>query len=547
MNPGKFLHPVFIVGCQRSGTTLLAQMIGANRQAILVDENEASMELATSLLDGLEPSIENLQPWLLKAKAKYKDGRAGEEDGPSKDITHLVIKAPNATYEAGRFKQLPYRSTYLFPVRDSRDVVCSMARLAHVQMIQNQIRHIRRIPDAKARFSQDLDRLEKEDLPAHIKRAIIWRIKNSYADFFRAPPLHGMVVRYEDLASDPETHFTRILSHAGLTPGTQMNHEDVMRGMAPGLTMRNRPIDEMSIQRWTRVLTKGEEEDIWNETGEMMQAMGYERQVALPSSRRNRIDSTTLDGPVIATGRGGSGTRLLSDVLQQLGIFLGNRMNASGDSVEWVDLLYEMAIKATLQPNANGSWREEIHVRAAGILGQGNWNPGSSWGWKLPESMLVADKLAQELPGAKFIHLVRNPIDTCLRRTHMTSRTENPIGQATLQRAYSALGWERNPAQDPEHIRNAASWWLQVKLMREVALAFDTRCLEIKYEDLCASPQECADSIATFLDIPTASVEIETDPNRQRLWLPGDPRIGDVVRICGALAEEYGYVDASNA
>src|SRR5690606_41876906 len=38
-----------------------------------------------------------------------------------------------------------------------------------------------------------------------------------------------------------------------------------------------------------------------------------------------------------------------------------------------------------------------------------------------------------------------------------------------LAKAYAALGWTQDPASDPDHIRNAASWWLQVDAFRRLA------------------------------------------------------------------------------
>src|SRR5690606_16599413 len=276
--------------------------------------------------------------------------------------------------------------------------------------------------------------------------------------------------------------------------------------------------------------------------GALMQDLGYRRDPAETPARGTRVEEAALDAPVIATGRGGSGTRILSSVLQQLGVFLGNQLNKSEDSIEWVDLIYEMSVKATADDaGPPGGWRPELHARAASILGGGTWQHGTPWGWKLPATMLDADTLSTALPGSKFIHLVRDPLDTCLRRTHMTSRCDNPVGKSTLARAYAALGWTQDPASDPDHIRNAASWWLQVDAFRRLAPELQGRCLEIRYEDLCDDPQGGADRIAAFLGLPRQGVELSVDDARRRRWTIGDPRTHDVWRICGEVASQYGY------
>ena len=76
-----------------------------------------------------------------------------------------------------------------------------------------------------------------------------------------------------------------------------------------------------------------------------------------------------ISRPVVAIGRGGSGTRLLSLALQEHGIFLGNQLNESHDSTEWVDLIYKLAIeKLTNKLPSSPIW-QQLTLRAESILG----------------------------------------------------------------------------------------------------------------------------------------------------------------------------------
>ena len=56
------------------------------------------------------------------------------------------------------------------------------------------------------------------------------------------------------------------------------------------------------------------------------------------------MSNDDLESPIVATGRGGSGTRLLSTVLQKLGCHLGNELNESGDSMEWAEVIYDIVL-----------------------------------------------------------------------------------------------------------------------------------------------------------------------------------------------------------
>src|SRR3984893_18299479 len=109
-----------------------------------------------------------------------------------------------------------------------------------------------------------------------------------------------------------------------------------------------------------------------------------------PNERGSDGDAGYPPGPVILLGRGGSGTRLLSAFASQNGIFLGNMLNTTRDSVEWVPDLYELASESTAAGVVAGSardayWRGRLRRTAAQILGAAGLPFDAAWGWKLPE------------------------------------------------------------------------------------------------------------------------------------------------------------------
>ena len=155
-----------------------------------------------------------------------------------------------------------------------------------------------------------------------------------------------------------------------------------------------------------------------------MSSLGYDREVGPRTRAWKSIAGEKLFRPVVAVGRGGSGTRLLGSLLMEMGVFLGNRRNGSIDALEWVGLICEMTIKTVPgRPSVQAAqWRELVLEKAGEILSSGEWDGLSRWGWKLPETTLVVPEIANVFANAQFVHLVRHPVDTCLRRTHRTSR-----------------------------------------------------------------------------------------------------------------------------
>ncbi len=232
-------------------------------------------------------------------------------------------------------------------------------------------------------------------------------------------------------------------------------------------------------------------------------------------------------------------------LLQEHGLFLGNRLNGSEDSIEWVGALYESAVrKLTHGPPLCGPWHEEVSGCAESILTGGQWQKGQLWGWKLPETMLILPEVMHAFPNATIIHLVRHPVDTCLRAPHVTSQTNNPVGAATLRAAYSWLGWRRDPEDDDDYIRNSASWVYQVqRVIRFGRELGPNRYIEIRFEDLCDDAQTVSDAIARFLDIPVtiSAVGGIIDSKRRRSWVTGDSKALEVWSICEETGTMLGY------
>lgn len=257
----------------------------------------------------------------------------------------------------------------------------------------------------------------------------------------------------------------------------------------------------------------------------------------------------SLDRPILITGRGGSGTRLAADMAVGSGVFLGNDLNKSSDSVE-----YEVAVKDLMRQKLEGAagahdglarWRLTMRDLATAVRTRGSRPPQQPWGWKLPELMFVLPEVCSFFPDARVIHLVRHPVDSSLRRTHMTSRMNNPIGKMALPAAYRGLGLDPSRARhDEKHLRNAVSWAFQVGSVARWARANlpEDRYLEIRYEDIYTQTSEVQRLMAAFTGGDAAGVPAPAfDVSRMRDYAVPDPRIEEVWAVCGRTAEMLGY------
>jgi hypothetical protein len=261
-------------------------------------------------------------------------------------------------------------------------------------------------------------------------------------------------------------------------------------------------------------------------------------------------DPLALSQPVILLGRGGSGTRLLAQLALSVGVFLGNELNASHDSVEWVETLFDLAVETVTGDIASGSarelyWNSQLHRRASEILATGRRDPTGLWGWKLPETMLTLPHALRAFPRARVVHLVRHPVTSALRRTHITSRLDNPVGRAVLPAAYRACGLDSdNIGLDEPYIHNAASWAYQVGgvvgILRSMPLARGR--LEFRYEEICAAPDDAQKRLTAFLGAAAPITDPpEIDARRTGDYRAEDDKAKKIWSICGELAFALGY------
>ena len=197
-----------------------------------------------------------------------------------------------------------------------------------------------------------------------------------------------------------------------------------------------------------------------------------------------------MDSPIVLLSRGGGGSRLLSVLGVEAGIFLGNSLNISGDSLEMVESVYKVVVEkcqsgAERRPTSAAA---ELRAGARAMLEKAGFP--TPWGFKLPEALLIVAELAESFPEARFAHMIRDPLATCLRRTHLTARLDNPIGQVTLPLAYRYHGLPLTRiAQDSPALHMAYTTMQQLESALDFCRALPReRYFELRFEDLVSDP-----------------------------------------------------------
>lgn len=251
-----------------------------------------------------------------------------------------------------------------------------------------------------------------------------------------------------------------------------------------------------------------------------------------------------LPGPIVVGGLGGSGTRVVEEILRQLNVDTGTDLNTAGDN-RWFTLLCKlprwdldarmpdspaMRSLAVLETAMTGCseftahdrklvsesyrrsrrwWRHDrlvddrppawLQARVTSLFrsGSGEAPSASAWGWKEPNSHLFIPHLQAHFGDRlRYVHVIRNGFDMAQSRN-----------QLQLTRWGSRFGL-RQPATRPDPSA-ALDFWIRANeaaIENGNALPPSSFFL-LRYDDLCANPREEITRFAEFLDLrPTEDV-----------------------------------------
>jgi hypothetical protein len=260
--------------------------------------------------------------------------------------------------------------------------------------------------------------------------------------------------------------------------------------------------------------------------------------------------AAALDRPLVLLGKGGGGSRLVSVLAEDCGVFVG-RVNISGDCLDMVPAVYAGVLRVH---DCTAPWQrdravESLREGAAAMLKRG-WESGTPWGFKVPESLLLLPQIAAAFPNARFLFLARDPVSTCLRRSHITAQLDNPIGRVSLTAAYRAANLPTDVAlTEPIEVRSARV------TLHQVGTSFEYlrtripahRRMEIRFDDLVGRPAETRAAVARWLGLDVLCQQLERDVDGARAGYrsstPPDT-VADVERILAPLTAALGYEPA---
>jgi hypothetical protein len=239
-------------------------------------------------------------------------------------------------------------------------------------------------------------------------------------------------------------------------------------------------------------------------------------------------------GPGVIGATGGSGTRVVARIVQRGGMFIGADRNRSEDALDFAAFSDRW-----VNEFAAGEPSPELVAQLRALVArQARTARAQPWGWKEPRSIYLLSLLDDELPGLRFLHLVRDGRDMAY--------SEN---QVQLRKHGDALIGEDDGTSAAVR---SISLWRDVNLRAadygEERLG--SRYLRLRFEDLCAAPVACAGEILEFFglagDVERIAVEEVSVPETLGRWrLQDAASIAELEARAGAALERFGYQSSS--
>ncbi len=232
--------------------------------------------------------------------------------------------------------------------------------------------------------------------------------------------------------------------------------------------------------------------------------------------------------PIVVIGMHRSGTRLLVEVLERLGVFMGTDRQGDAESVAFM-LINEGILQQCgafwsepmsahfllSQPAAveelAGAARQALEAQLEQYVGKSGWhrkaaNEWPPFGWKDPRNTFTLPVWQRIFPSLRVIHILRHGVDVAasLSRRHaeaLRAATGVPVPSAlTVIRDHvfgilsSRRGWTPSEA--------LTMWEQYVDKARLESAALGERALEVRFEDLLTLPEIVVPAVARFCGVP---------------------------------------------
>jgi len=239
--------------------------------------------------------------------------------------------------------------------------------------------------------------------------------------------------------------------------------------------------------------------------------------------------------PVIIIGMHRSGTTMVTRLLQELGLFVGWKLdenqeaaffskyntwllNSAGgrwDTPSCIDYLYadsqgmDLAVQY-LNHRMSSLACYEFFGAARGLKYRGIFKISEPWGWKDPRNTLTLPIWLRLFPDARIIHVVRNGIDVAdslFRRQNQALRFAGKRLEryGMLFRVRAKQGWFGSSPRVLSRAEGFKLWEEYMDFAERFTKSIDNPVVEVCYEEFVSNPVPILTNLAELADLRASS------------------------------------------
>ncbi len=254
--------------------------------------------------------------------------------------------------------------------------------------------------------------------------------------------------------------------------------------------------------------------------------------------REAELDLEAAPPPFVIGATGGSGTRVITMLLQELGIWIGRNLNPANDSEDvarflrrWIPSWREWQDEGVPFERLERMQRE--FRRTLAQHREGIPDPGAPWSLKNPRTIYILPFLERSLPGFRFVHLVRDGRDMAFssNQSQLDDHGEQYLGRGAPE----------------DRARRSIRLWslINTEAADYAERELGDRYLRLRFEDFCTRPAETTRELYRFLGLdgdPAATAGVVRAPSSLGRWRDRDPAlIAKLEEEAGEALRRFGY------
>ena len=223
-----------------------------------------------------------------------------------------------------------------------------------------------------------------------------------------------------------------------------------------------------------------------------------------------------MPGPLVITGTGGSGTRVVAEIAMRAGWSLGTKLNDQNDNMRIANVENHPVGTRFLE---DGGPTDAQLAHYLHVIDSERW-PHDRWGWKHPQTMHFIRWVYDAYPETlRVLHVVRDGRDMA----YATNVFEHWFGRFYLGDSERSLA--------PEPVRNVKLWARANDTLRRFCEKhLPNRYHVLRLEDLVSDPAHWVGRVFGWLGGPVSelndAVGLVREPDSLDRWLdkPEDER-----------------------